>query len=166
MSHNNPYTHATNIYGNNAKTAVVDQRTLEGQLLMKAAQKLDSLSKRLATGEVVPQMEVEEALSYNRKLWTVFSSEAGEDAHALPQEIKNNIATLAVFVFKRTIAVLANPQPEKIAALIEINRNIASGLLKNKDQKAADAPAEDAEKKAVPKTPESKENSGTTDVQT
>lgn len=164
MSHN-PYTHAANVYGSNVKAAVVDQRALEGQLLMKAAQKLDSLSKRLADGEVVPLMEVEEILSYNRKLWTVFSSEAGDDSHALPQEIKNNIATLAVFIFKRTIAVLANPQPEKIAALIDINRNIASGLLKNKDPKA-EAAAETKEKNTAPPAPESKPESGTTDVQT
>lgn len=166
MSHNNPYTHATNVYGNNARTAVVDQRMLEGQLLMKAAQKLDGLSKRLAAGEVVPPMELEEILIYNRKLWTVFSSEAGEDSHALPQEIKNNIATLAVFVFKRTIAVLANPQPEKIAALIEINRNIASGLLKNNELKTESAPVDGEEKNTAPPAPESKRESGTTDVQT
>lgn len=166
MSHNNPYTHAANVYGNNAKTAAVDQRTLEGQLLMKAAQKLDGLSKRLAAGETVPAMEVEEVLSYNRKLWTVFSSEAGEDSHALPQEIKNNIATLAVFIFKRTIAVLANPQPEKIAALIEINRNIASGLLKKQEPDAATATEGGDEKNTKPPAPENKRENGTTDVQT
>jgi len=166
MSHNNPYTHATNVYGNNAKAAVVDQRMLEGQLLMKAAQKLDGLSKRLASGEVVPPLELEEILTYNRKLWTVFSTEAGEDEHGLPQEIKNNIATLAVFIFKRTIGILADPVPEKIAALIEINRNIASGLLKNNQPKEAEPAGTDEKKNTASPAPESKQESGMTDVQT
>ncbi|TAL33971.1 MAG: hypothetical protein EPN97_08700, partial [Alphaproteobacteria bacterium] len=63
-------------------------------------------------------------------LWTVFASDTNNPDHPLPQEIKSNIATLAVFMFKRSIEVLIDTKPEKIKAMIEINRNIASGLMK------------------------------------
>lgn len=124
----NPYGAAADAYGNTA--ASTDPRALEGQILLKAAAKLEALSTRLASGEKVPLEDVSDAIDYNRKLWTVFASDTNNPDHPLPQEIKSNIATLAVFMFKRSIEVLIDTKPEKIKAMIEINRNIASGLMK------------------------------------
>ena len=124
----NPYGAAADAYGNMA--ASTDPRALEGQILLKAAAKLEGLSQRLANGEKVPLEDVSDAVDYNRKLWTVFASDTNNPDHPLPQEIKNNIATLAVFMFKRSIDVLIDTRPEKIQAMIDINRNIASGLMK------------------------------------
>jgi flagellar protein FlaF len=42
--------------------------------------------------------------------------------------VRENVANLAVFVFKRTMEIESAPAPEKLAALIEINRNLAAGL--------------------------------------
>ena len=130
MSHN-PYTHAAGVYGNNAKAATVDQRSLESQILLKSAQQLENIQTRYRNGERVPLEDLEDVLGYNRKLWTVFASETVNDGHPLPQDIKNNIASLSVFVFKRTVNIMAEPAAEKFDALIEINRNIASGLRKS-----------------------------------
>ncbi|TVQ82078.1 MAG: flagellar biosynthesis regulatory protein FlaF [Micavibrio sp.] len=171
---NNPYTHATNVYGGSVKAATTEQRSLEGQLLIKAAHKLESLKKRYVAGEDVPLLEMEEALSYNRKLWTVFSTEAGNEDHELPQEIKNNIASLAVFIFKRTIELLADPAPQKFNALIEINRNIASGLLKStataekaeEGAKIQEKDSQTTETSAPPATQEKPASGSSTDVQT
>jgi flagellar biosynthesis activator protein FlaF len=78
----------------------------------------------------VPLEDISDAMDFNRKLWTVFAADTMNPDHPLPQDIKNNIATLSVFIFKRTLDVLIDTKPEKIKALIEINRNIAAGLMK------------------------------------
>lgn len=128
MSDNNPYTKASNSYGLTA--AATDQRSLEGQVLLKSAKKLEDLSLRLASGEPVPLEDINATLTHNRKLWQLFASDMANPDHLLPQEIKNNIASLALFVFKRTNEVFIDPTAGKLQILIEINRNIASGLMK------------------------------------
>ena len=124
----NPYGSAAEAYGNTA--ASTDPRALEGQVLLKAAARLEKLGERLKSGEKVPLEDISEAVDYNRKLWTVFASDTINPGHPLPQEIKNNIATLAIFMFKRSMEVLIDTKPEKLQAMIDINRNIAAGLLK------------------------------------
>ncbi len=128
MPNENPYTSAVAAYGNTA--ASVDPRALEGTILLKSAMKLEDLAKRLKAGEKVTIVEKGDVLEYNQKLWQLFVSETINPDHPLPQELKNNIATLGMFVFKRTLELLADPNPDKIQALVEINRNIAAGLLK------------------------------------
>src|SRR4051812_9486629 len=124
----NTYSQAASAYGN--VEASVDQRALEGQILLKAAEKIEVLQARLKSGERVDFREVGEVLDYNQKLWTLFVSDVAEPAHPMPQEIKNNIASLGMFVFKRTLEVKAETLPDKLQILISINRNIAAGLMK------------------------------------
>ncbi len=148
MSHN-PYTESADIYSKNAKSAVVDPRSLEGQVLMRAAQKLELIKNRLLDGEKILLSDIDDAISYNRKLWTIFAADAANEEHPLPQEIKNNIASLAVFVFKHSMEIMAEPQPSKFDSLIEINKNIASGLLKSiKNEIEPDTNVKDTENKA------------------
>jgi flagellar protein FlaF len=72
--------------------------------------------------------DLDQALTFNRKLWTVLVSSATEAENPLPPAIKQNIAALALFVFNRTVAIMTEPAPEKLAALVRINREIAAGL--------------------------------------
>ncbi len=129
MPASNPYHNASDAYSNTAATT--DQRSLEGKILMKAALRMEQLADRLAKDEQPTLDEISDVMEYNQKLWTVFVAETMNDDHPLPPEIKNNIASLGMFVFKRTIDILADTKPEKIRALIDINRNIASGLMKS-----------------------------------
>lgn len=71
-----------------------------------------------------------DALIYNRRIWTVFAASAAENEHPLPREIKQNIANLAVFIFKRTSEIESQhePAPQMLDTLITINREIAAGL--------------------------------------
>ncbi len=71
-----------------------------------------------------------DALLYNRRIWTVFAASAAEKEHPLPREIKQNIANLAIFIFKRTseIETATDPAPQLLDTLIMINREIAAGL--------------------------------------
>src|SRR4051812_25150202 len=116
MSSQNPYSKAANTYGNIASET--DQRTMEGTVLLQAAQKLEDLAGRLQSGEKVPLEELGGTLGHNQKLWQLFVGDMSNPDHLLPQEIKNNIASLALFVFKRTQEILIETQPEKFKALI------------------------------------------------
>jgi flagellar protein FlaF len=69
------------------------------------------------------------ALRLNWRLWTIFQSDVSEAENPLPDDIKQNILSLSVFVDKHTVDALANPGSRKLKVLIDINRNIASGLM-------------------------------------
>lgn len=148
MQQHNPYHNATNAYASTTKTAgLSDPRTLEAQALLKAASKLDALRSRIRNEETIPLEELGDVLDYNRKLWTVFADSAGDDSHELPLEIKNNIANLAMFMFKRTMEIMAEPAAGKLDVMIDINRQIASGLMnrpaKAESEENTDAKSED-----------------------
>ena len=113
---------AAQAYG---KTAVqtANPRELEAQLLLKAAAKLEAIR----TGK--PDLKTaRDAITYNRKLWTLFASSITRPENPLPNEIKSNIGSLAIFILGQSIEAFSNPDPEKIAPLVSINREIAAGL--------------------------------------
>ena len=72
--------------------------------------------------------ELDEALTFNRKLWTILVTSATDAENPLPQAVKNNIAHLALFVFNRTLAIAIEPAPDKLGVLVNINREVAAGL--------------------------------------
>ena len=69
------------------------------------------------------------ALRLNWRLWTIFQSDVSAAENPLPDDIKQNIMNLSVFIDKHTVDALANPEGRKLKVLIDINRNIASGLM-------------------------------------
>lgn len=109
-----------------SQTAKITQtpRDLEGSLLLKSAVQLQSIKDDFEN----KTNELTEALYYNRKLWTLFMTSATDDSHPLPTEVKNNIASLGVFIANHTLEVLKDPTPAKLTTLININREIAAGL--------------------------------------
>lgn len=72
--------------------------------------------------------ELDEVLEKNKVLWVALTSKINDEDNPLPVDLKQNMANLALFIFKRTIELIADPVPEKLDALISINRNIAAGL--------------------------------------
>ena len=114
---------AVDAYSNTAKIAM-EPRQLEASLLLKSASKLQTLKENWNTSDG----EFEATLLYNRRLWTIFLSSVADGESELPLEIKNNIATLGAFILKHTLEVQAEPAPEKLETLININKEIAAGL--------------------------------------
>lgn len=92
---------------------------------MKAAARLQLVKDEW---EETSFAEKDETLTYNRKLWTILVTSVTSPENPLPQPIKDNIATLGVFIFRHTMDILIDPQPEKLNTLISINRSIAEGL--------------------------------------
>jgi flagellar biosynthesis activator protein FlaF len=73
--------------------------------------------------------DLDEALLYNRKLWTIFLSSVTDAENPLPAEIRQNVANLGLFVMNQTLSVMTDPQPDRLNSLISINREVAAGLL-------------------------------------
>ena len=115
---------ATRAYGAIAnKTA--SPRELEADLLLNAAARLQAI--RDGWDDKSPELDA--ALLFNRKLWSVFVTSATSAENPLPISLRQNVANLGIFVFKQTLAVLADPKPENLGSLISINRELAAGLL-------------------------------------
>ena len=131
---NNPYGQASNAYSKNSRANSTNQRSLEGNALMKAAMKLDVIKTKIEKAENITLEELDDALVFNRKLWTVFAGETTNDDNDLSPDLKNSIASLSVFVLQHTVSIQTDPEPSKISTLININRQIASGLLKNNEE--------------------------------
>lgn len=99
-------------------------REIEAQALLKAANKLHAAM----TNPEASYAQMSEALIYNRKLWSIFLSEAQRDENPQSLQVRQNIANISVFVLSQTAALQMSPQREHFKPLIEINRNIAAGL--------------------------------------
>lgn len=118
--------HGFNAYASasRATQAVVSPRELEASLLIKAASRLQAIADDWSLAE----RDLDEALSYNRKLWTLLVSAVIAEDNPLPVGIKTNILSLANFIFNQTFKVAANPTREGLPVLVSINRDIAAGL--------------------------------------
>ena len=114
---------AAQAYGETTKTTE-NPREREAALLIKAAADLQKLKDNTSS----EREEVRRVLNFNRKLWTIFVTSIASEDNPLPQDIKNNIGSLGVFVLGQTTEALIKPLPETLAPLISINQNIAAGL--------------------------------------
>jgi flagellar biosynthesis activator protein FlaF len=106
--------------------SVMSGRDIEAAALTRAATILTEIQNNWDA----PDREevLNEALRFNQMLWSIFQAELLEASNPLPQELKENILNLSVFVDRRIIDTLAFPSPEKLTAIIEINQNLAAGL--------------------------------------
>src|SRR3569832_2835018 len=110
----------------NDDSATLDGRALEASLLIKSAARLAAVQQNWdAPGR---EELLDESLSYNLRLWTVFQAEMANAENTVPAEIKRNKQTLSAFIDKRTFETISYPDPAKLDILIAINRNIAAGL--------------------------------------
>lgn len=125
----NPHAQAASTYGTHAQQHTPDQRELEARVLIKSAKMLQDLRNDL---EHADQDLIEKTLKYNRQIWVMFYDTAIENKGAdHTSELRSNIINLANFIFKREAEIMANPAPQKFDALININREIAAGLMGN-----------------------------------
>ena len=116
--------HVAQAYGKVAKQTSTP-RELEAGLLLKAAARLQAVSDDWEKG----RDQVDEALLYNRKLWSIFLTSVTRQDNPLPEAVRQNVANLGVFVMSQTMSLITEPKREKLGALISINRELAAGLL-------------------------------------
>lgn len=122
------HSRAAGAYAQNAQTTTTDPRELEARVLLKAVYKMQDLQKRWDDG--IKPDELDDVLRFNRQIWMMFVDTATSDnSPERPRDLRSNIANLGAYVFKRSIDILAEPKKEKLDVLIDINREIAAGLM-------------------------------------
>ncbi len=109
-----------------AKTAreTVPPRELEATLLLKAAAKLQEVHD---SWQGKPR-GLDDALMYNRRLWTVFIDAVVRTDNKLPTTIRDNLVKIGAFVMGETFSLMTKPQPRHLQTIIKINRGIAAAL--------------------------------------
>ncbi|MBE7196497.1 MAG: flagellar biosynthesis regulator FlaF [Parafilimonas terrae] len=115
--------YAANAYAKTSRS-VLTPREAESAVLAKAAHRLQFVRDdwENQASELVP------ALNFNQKLWAILSSAATDPENPLPPEMKQGVANLAVYVFRRMFEIMADPAPEKLTDLIAINNHLSAGL--------------------------------------
>lgn len=106
------------------QTASMSPREIEAFCLTRSALMMNDI-RRDWDGR---KGQLDEVLEKNKILWVALTSKINDEDNPLPVELKQNMANLAVFIFKRIMDIYVDPQPEKLDVLININRNIAAGL--------------------------------------
>ena len=102
----------------------VSPRVLEANLLSRAASQL----QRIRDDWEANRKELSAALTFNRKLWTVFLTSVTSEESKLPRELRENVGNLGLFVMKQTVSLQSRPEAQKLDVLININRELAAGL--------------------------------------
>lgn len=143
----NPHASAAGKYEQHAQTHTPDQRELEARVLLKSAKNMQLL--RDNWDQMTPEA-LDDILRYNRHIWLMFVDHAVEDSDAgRPQELRANIANLGAFIFNHSMTLLASPAKEKLDVLIEINREIAAGLMTRPKTEGAPGAAQATESSAT-----------------
>ena len=93
-------------YARVAKTTS-SPRDIEAQALLKAARQFEEVKANWAG----PDKRLQEALLFNRQLWTIFLSAAQSNDNPQPIEVRQQIANIGVFVMSQTIDMQASAAP-------------------------------------------------------
>lgn len=109
-------------------------RMTEAWALIEAARRIAVAIEEAADSDMTDpavKAALREPLRLNWRLWTIFQAELLREDSDLPEDIRVSMLTLCNYVDKQTVKCLSDPTAENIVGLIDINRNIASGLLTN-----------------------------------
>lgn len=78
-----------------------------------------------------------DALDWNRRMWSVFSSDCGTKGNELPDQLRASIVSLSIWVSKHSSLVMRGK--EDVDALINVNKMIMEGLAEQSKLQAAAA---------------------------
>jgi flagellar protein FlaF len=106
--------------------ATESSRALESAALYKCARLLEECRVRWNEPDV--EKRLDDAIRRNLRLWSIFQAELAAPDHQMPVSLRLNLLRLSAFIDQRSLDVLEDPKPEKLQALIDIDRQIASGL--------------------------------------
>jgi flagellar protein FlaF len=101
-------------------------RELEASVLSRAGLMLKSVKENWGASD--RDHKLLEAVKFNQKVWSFFQAELSDPENPLPKNLREDILNLSIFIDKRLFEVLAYPNPDKLAIIIDIDFNIAAGL--------------------------------------
>ena len=102
-------------------------REIEAAVLNQAAIKLKECQDNWNADDRDERLDA--ALNFNQQIWSILQGELLKADNPLPQQIRQNLLALSAYVDKRIFEIMAFPSPGKLNIVIDINRNIAAGLL-------------------------------------
>ena len=100
---------------------------IEASVLNQAALKLKECQESWDADDRDERLDA--ALNFNQQIWSILQGELLKPENPLPRQIRQNLLTLSAFIDKRIFEIMAFPSPEKLNIVIDINRNIAAGLI-------------------------------------
>lgn len=101
----------------------------EAWALIESARRIGSVVQYGDFTDAHDRRKMRDAIRLNLRIWTIIQAEQTAGDNQLPEPIRQNILTLCKFIDKHSVDAMVEPTPEKAAVLININRNIAAGLL-------------------------------------
>ena len=101
-------------------------RDIEAAVLTKAAHKLKTCQEHWDTADRNELLD--EALKFNQRIWSIFQSELSSEDNPLPNKMRLDIIRLSAFIDRRIFETMADPSPDKLKIIIDINNNLAAGL--------------------------------------
>lgn len=120
----------------NAYTAIQKEsmsgRELEASVLSRAGLMLKNVKDNWGAPD--RDQKLLEAIKFNQKVWSFFQAELSDPENPLPKNLREDILNLSIFIDKRLFEVMAFPDPEKLAIVIDIDFNIAAGLRTSSEQ--------------------------------
>jgi len=111
----------------------MSSREIEAMAFTKAALKLEDTKKSLNDYDAYAS-----ALKFNQLLWTIIQADIVDQENQLPDQLKANILSLSIFVDRQTIKALADTNEKHLDVLININKNLAEGLLTQTEHSEVD----------------------------
>jgi len=108
-------------------------REVEAMAFTKAALMLEDAKETLDDYDSYAS-----ALKFNQLLWTIIQADVVDKENKLPPQIKANILSLSIFVDRQTIKALADTKEKHLNSLININKNLAEGLMARPDDPQVD----------------------------
>lgn len=101
-------------------------REIEASVLTKAARKLKECQVNWNADD--RDIKLNEALKFNQLVWSIFQGELKKEDNPLNKQLRADLLRLSVFIDRRIFETMADPSPEKLNIVIDINNNIAAGL--------------------------------------
>ena len=101
----------------------------EAWALVEAARRMAGPLEYGSVNDPENLRKLRDGLRLNWRLWTIFQTELSLEEGSVPASIRENMLSLCHFVDKHTVEALNEPTAEKVMTLIEVNRQIANGLL-------------------------------------
>ena len=101
-------------------------REIEAAVLTKAARKLKDCQENWNANDRDQQLN--DALKFNQLVWSILQGELKKNDTPLDKQLRADLLRLSSFVDRRIFETMAEPSPEKLNIVININNNIAAGL--------------------------------------
>ena len=114
--------------------STISARGTEARVLNKAAQQLIACQKKWETNN--KESMLNDALKFNQRIWSILQAELMKKDNPMPKKIKCALLSLSTFIDKKIFEIMAFPNKDKLSIIININKNIAAGLMDGEQKKS------------------------------